>query len=106
MSRGELAQGRRAGNMDCGGKRSATPLSVACRHRANQSAVALRLPARSGAGRERREVSRRLNDEREFTGEGKAGCEKNRAELAQCRSQIHCYARECAGNPFENHRIY
>jgi len=73
MSRGELAQGRRAGDMDCGGKRSATPLSVACRRRAGQSAVALRLPAQSKAGRERREGLRRLGVEREFSGEGKAG---------------------------------
>ncbi len=73
MRRGELAQAGRAGNMDCGGKRSATPLSVACRHRANQSAVALRLPAQSKAGRRPREVLRRLGDEREFTGEFKAG---------------------------------
>jgi hypothetical protein len=72
MSRGELAQGRRAGNMDCGGKSSATPLSVECRRRADQSAVALRLPAQSKAGREQREVLRELGEERVFTGEGKA----------------------------------
>lgn len=76
MSRGELAQGRRAGNLECGGKRSAAPLSLACR-RADQCAVALRLPAQSKAGLGRHAVVRRVNDKREFTGELTAGSERS-----------------------------
>ncbi|HEU0008446.1 MAG TPA: hypothetical protein VFT34_01375 [Verrucomicrobiae bacterium] len=76
MSNGEFVQRRRAGNMDCGGKRSATSLSVVYRRRADQIALPLRLPAQSKAGRERREVLRRLGGEREFTGQFKAGSEQ------------------------------
>ena len=83
MSRGERARERRAGNLDCGGKRSATPLSIACRRRAYQSAVALRLPAQSKAGRERREVLRHREDEREFSGQFKGRDEQGEAGIVQ-----------------------
>ena len=81
MSRGELAQGCRASNMDCRGKRSASPLLLARRRRADQSAVALRLPAQSKAGRERREGLRRLGDEREFTDSTFGASEKSYPDL-------------------------